>query len=137
MPLQTEEDVYRHMGTLLLQLAQEPEVRKVLADSGLVFRFRLIEPEAVITVDARPGVNAVRFGEESDPPPTGELRCKTTTAHRIWLGRANVMGEIMKGRIDYRGPLSQLQRLLPLLRAVVQRYPEHLRALGAEDLLNP
>ena len=131
----SSEEFYAAIGGLLERVREDRELYEALADSGLVFRFRHFDPEATITLDGRPGVNAIRYGED-DVPASGELQMSCDKAHAFWMGRLNIVAEVLSGRIAYRGSLSKLQRLLPLVKPARRHYPGHLRAIGMEHLLS-
>jgi hypothetical protein len=124
---------YKCVGGLLERVRATP-LAETLENANFVLRFRCVEPHAVVTVDTRPNVNAIRYGDD-DIPADIELTMHADVAHRFWLGQANPVAEVMAGRIVCRGPLSKLASALPLLRSARQLYPEHLRATGYAHLL--
>ena len=125
---------YTCVGGLLERVRGTVAIAQSFENSNLVVRFRCVEPDAVVTVDTRPDVNAIRYGDD-DIPADIELTMRADVAHRFWLGTANPVAEVMAGRIAYRGSLSKLTSVLPLLRSARELYPEHLRATGYADLL--
>ncbi|MAF09888.1 sterol carrier protein [Candidatus Poribacteria bacterium] len=131
---ESEAEFYKCIGGLLERVKHDPALYKSIADSGMVARFRYLEPDAVVTIDARKGVNEILFGD-SETPADIEMSMKADVAHRFWMGKVNVIAEVMAGRVSYRGPLSKLTRLLPLLKPAIRLYPDHLRSIGYERLL--
>jgi hypothetical protein len=131
---ESETDFYNCVGGLLQRMKDDPALFKSVADSGMVARFRYLEPDAVVTIDARKGVNEILFGE-SDVPADIEMSMHADVAHRFWMGKVNILAEVMAGRVSFRGPLSKLSRLLPLLKPAIKQYPDHLRSIGYEHLL--
>lgn len=131
---ESEADFYECIGGLLKRLKDDEKLYASFADSGMVARFRYLEPDAVVTIDARKGVNEIRFGE-SDVPADIEMSMHADLAHRFWMGKVNIIAEVMAGRVSCRGPLSKLSRLLPLLKPAIKMYPDHLRSIGHEHLL--
>ena len=128
------DEFYACVGGLLDKIKDDPALNGELADSGAVIRFRYVEPSAVITLDGREGVNAIFYGE-SELPAHVEMRMTADFAHHFWMGELNIVAEVLKGNIAYRGSLSSLKRLLPLIKPAMERYPEHLREIGCERLL--
>ncbi len=120
---------YACVGGLLQKIKQNPELYKLAADADMVARFRCVDPDAVISIDTRKGVNEIRFGEEG-PAPDIELSMPADMAHQFWMGELNVLAETLAGRIAYRGPLKKMIALIPLLKPAMKLYPQHLRDIG-------
>ena len=120
---------YACVGGLLEKIKQVPELYQLAADADMVARFRCADPDAVISIDTRKGVNEIRLGEEG-PAPDIELSMPADIAHRFWMGELNVLAETLAGRIAYRGPLKKMMRLIPLLKPAMKLYPQHLRDIG-------
>ncbi len=120
---------YACVGGMLLKIKHDPELYKHVADAGLVARFRCSDPDAVIVIDTRKGVNEIRFGDQG-PAPDIELSMSADAAHRLWLGELNILAETLAGRIAYRGPLKKMMELIPLMKPAMKLYPQHLREIG-------
>ncbi len=129
-----DQEVYACIGGLLQKVRDESAFYDELADSGLVLCVRCVDPDAAITIDARVGVNEIRYGVHEDVADI-ELRMTADVAHRVWLGEADIFTELMRGNIDVRGPLDKLARVRPLIKPARGYYPDHLRAIGCAHLL--
>ena len=130
-----DREVYACIGGLLRKVCDDSAFYDELADSGLVMRVRCVDPDAVITIDARAGVNEIRYGTYDDDVADVELRMTADVAHRVWLGQADIFTELMRGNIDIRGPLDKLARVRPLIKPARGFYPDHLREIGCAHLL--
>lgn len=128
----SSDQVYECIGGLFYKLKEDSEVSSQVKATNLVIRFSCFEPEAKITIDARPGREEIIYGN-CDLIPDVELTMSSDMAHEFWLGRVNVMTAITKRQIIPSGSLSKIMKLIPIIKSAVKIYPQYLKELGYEQ----
>jgi hypothetical protein len=121
------------------RLARDAEVGPLLRKTNLVVRLRVVDPAAVVTIDARrdappPDHVAVVLGE-SDLRPDVTLSSSADFAHQLWQGKADVMAALFGGRLGVEGDLGQAARFAPALQPIGGLYTRYLRDIGRVDLI--
>jgi hypothetical protein len=123
------------------RLARDPDVGPLLRKINLVVRFRLVEPEAVVTINARedarpPDWVSVVFGA-SDLRADVTLTSSADFAHELWQGKANIMAALFGGKLRVEGDLGRAAQIAPALQPIGGLYARHLRDTGRGDLIAP
>jgi ubiquinone biosynthesis protein UbiJ len=134
----TADDVHDHLGRLLQELANDPDLGSRLTHLDLVLQLRCRHPDATVTLVARAAdAPRVVVGEPGDdvPQPDVTLTMDADVAHHLWLGQQNVAIGIARGLIQAKGDGRKVIDLLGLTNDIVPRYEQLLRAAGREDLL--
>jgi hypothetical protein len=132
-------ELYKCIGGFFRRAATDPELGSRVAASGLTIRFEYSDPEAAVSVDARNDppdgvVFTVREGS-SDQPVDVLMTMPADVAHRFWLGRVNVIAAINSGQMKVIGPITQIMKLLPILKPAFDLYRTHLTEIGYAHLL--
>ena len=129
------DEVYRYIGRLFEQLAEDEELAPKFRKANTIVQYDYREPDSVITVRLQEGQPGdVDFGEtEMEPEVT--MRMEADTAHRFWLGKVNVTVALARGQIKAKGPVAKILRLVPLTKPVFPRYKAQLEAQGRTDLI--
>ena len=130
-----EDDVYRFIGRLLLELAADPELAPRLKRANTTVQYRLTDPESQITVDLRPDRKIQVDCGLSDLEPEVVMATTADTAHGFWLGRVNITAALARGEIKATGPVAKILRLVPLVQDSFPRYEQMLREAGRGDLV--
>jgi putative sterol carrier protein len=130
-----EQEVYEHIGRLLVGLANDDDLVARVQKADTVIQYVYRDPAATITVSIKAGEPAqVDLGATSLTPEV-VLSMDADTAHRFWLGQVNITVALARGQIRARGPVAKVLRLVPLIQPAFPRYRAQLEAAGREDLM--
>lgn len=131
----SERDVYDHIGRLLSEMVDDPELGPNFQRADTVVQYRYSKPDAVITVDLRRDEVAVCDCGETTLEPEVVMSMEADTAHRFFLGEVNVTIALARGEIRARGPVAKILKLVPLVKPFFPRYRALLEAKGRPDLV--
>jgi hypothetical protein len=134
---QDADDVYSHLGRLLQELSDDPELGPRFRKANTVVQYRTRHPDAVVTAKLIDGEDGRVDCGSTDLEPEVTLSMEADMAHRFWLGLVSPTKELARGNMQASGPVAKILRLVPLARPGFERYIERLRAEGREDLLEP
>jgi putative sterol carrier protein len=129
-----EQEVYRYLGQLFLDLLADEELAPQFRTANTVVQYRYHKPESQITVkllEAEDG--QVDLGETLLQPEV-IMTMDADIAHRFWLGKVNVTMALARGQIKAKGPVAKILKLVPLVKPVFPRYKAQLEAAGRHDL---
>lgn len=132
-----EDDVYRFIGRLFQELAEDPELAPRFKRANTVVQYRMEDPDSQITVDMRPDVPMRVDLGETDLDPEVVMTMNADTAHGFWLGNVNVTVALARGQISAKGPVAKVLKLVPLVKPVFPRYRQMLEQAGRDDLVAP
>ncbi|HYZ28913.1 MAG TPA: SCP2 sterol-binding domain-containing protein [Thermoleophilaceae bacterium] len=135
MHFKDERDVYAFIGTLLQDLAADPELAPKFRQANTTVQFQTHDPEAQITIDLSPDREMRVDLGPTDLEPEVVMASDADTAHGFWLGKVDVIAALSRGQIKARGPVAKVLRLVPLLQPAFDRYEQMLRDAGRLDLL--
>ena len=135
------EALYECLGTLFSTVAQDPVLGPKLAGSGLVIRFVYSDPDAQITVDTKNPPPAGQFFTihlgACDLKPEVLMTMKADVCHTFWLGKVNLLFALARRQIVAEGPIPKILKLLPIISPAYKLYPEILKKIGKQDLIQP
>jgi putative sterol carrier protein len=130
-----DNDVYRFIGRLLQELAQDPELAPQFRQADTTVRFALHDPDAQMTiVMCRDREMQVDLGP-SELDPEVVMSMAADTAHGFWVGKVNLTAALGSGEINATGPVAKILRFVPLVTPSFVRYEQMLREAGRTDLL--
>ena len=133
---QDEQEVYRHLGQLFLDLMEDDELMPKFRRANTIVEYAFRNPESKITVrireDAEPRVDL----GPSDLAPEVVMTMDADTAHRFWLGKVNVTVALARGQMKAKGPVAKILKLVPLTKPVFPRYKALLEQKGRRDLID-
>ncbi|HEX4719258.1 MAG TPA: SCP2 sterol-binding domain-containing protein [Thermoleophilaceae bacterium] len=130
-----ESDVYRFIGRLMQELAEDPELAPQFRQADTTVRFQLHDPDSQITVEmCREREMQVDLGA-SELDPEVVMTMAADTAHGFWVGKVNLTAALGSGDINATGPVAKILRFVPLVTPVFPRYEQMLREAGRTDLL--
>ncbi len=55
--------------------------------------------------------------------------------HEFWLGKVNIVTALLAGKMRAEGDVSQAVKFMPVLKPIIEIYPQVLRDLGRSDLI--
>lgn len=134
------EEMYKIYAALFDYVASDLEIGPQLAESNLIVRFEVSDPEGVITVNCRdkPDEEGKYFSYtcgESDLKPDITFINSSDFSHEFWHGKVNVMAAFLAGKIKAVGSIPKALKLLPIITPVFKVYPKVLSQIGREDLI--
>jgi SCP-2 sterol transfer family len=131
-----EQDVYRYLGQLFVELLADDELAPKFIEANTVVRYEYAKPTAQITVKLLSGEDGQVDLGPSDLEPEVVLAMDADVAHRFWLGKVNVAMAMARGQIKTQGPVAKILKLAPLVKPAQSHYRAILEAAGRSDLLN-
>jgi putative sterol carrier protein len=129
------EEVYRFIGRLFQDLAEDEELAPRFRKANTIVQYRYRDPESVITVKLIEDEDGEVDLGETDMEPELVMSMDADTAHRFWLGQVNPTVALARGQIKSKGPVAKVLKLVPLVRPVFPRYRRMLEEEGRQDLL--
>jgi len=111
----------------------DPLVRELVGDEPMVLKLELREPPLTVALDLGARPLAVRF--DTAEAGTVALCAKVDDLHALLAGAISVGGAITRKRVVVRGSAARLMRVMPFFFLAPYLYPQHLAALGRDDLL--
>jgi hypothetical protein len=129
-----EEDVYRYLGQLFLDLLADEELAPQFRTANTVVQYRYRNPESQITVKLLEDEEGQVDLGATQLEPEVIMTMDADIAHRFWLGKVNVTVALARGQIKAKGPVAKILKLVPLVKPVFPRYKAQLEAAGRSDL---
>lgn len=130
-----DEDVYRFIGRLFQELAEDPELAPRFQAANTTVQYQMSDPDSQITVEMLPERPLRVDLGDSDLDPEVIMSMEADTAHRFWLGKVNVTVALARGQMKAKGPVAKILKLVPLVKPVFPRYQHMLEEAGREDLI--
>jgi len=117
-----EQEVYRYLGQLFLDLLADEELAPQFRTANTVVQYRYHKPDSQITVKLLEDEEGqVDLGQTLLEPEV-IMTMDADTAHRFWLGKVNVTMALARGQIKAKGPVAKILKLVPLVKPVFPRY---------------
>jgi putative sterol carrier protein len=129
-----DQEVYRHLGRLFLDLLADEELARQFRTANTVVQYRYRKPESQITVKLLEGEDGQVDLGATQLEPEVVMTMDADVAHRFWLGKVNVTVALARGQIKTKGPVAKILKLVPLVKPVFPRYRAQLEAAGRSDL---
>jgi hypothetical protein len=134
-----QDEMYAVQRAFFDRIARDPMIGPTLQKSNLVIRFKLHDPDGLITIDCRaPGADGRFFSTvfgKSDLQPDLTLLSSADISHEFWLGRVNIVTALVSGKARAQGDISQAMKIMPVLRPMVDVYVQVLKESGRPDLI--
>ena len=132
----SDEDVYQHLGRLLVEMCADPVLGPQWQRADTVVQYRTFDPDTQSTVDLRAdSVPTAYLGGTDVLVPEVTMTMSADTAHRFFLGEVCVPVAIARGEIVTAGPAGKVLKLLPLVKPFFPRYRALIEASGRADLV--
>jgi putative sterol carrier protein len=130
-----EQEVYRYIGQLFLDLAEDDELWPKFQRANTIVQYQFRNPESQITVRMQDGADAQVDCGPTELDPEVLMTMEADTAHRFWLGKVNVTVALARGQMKAKGPVAKILKLVPLVKPVFPRYKKMLEDGGRQDLM--
>ena len=121
-----EEQIYEVFGGLWSEVLAESKLSEKLRKTKLTMKFILKDPEGCMWI----AHDRVLTGSEADQDASITMELPTDMAHEFWLDKLNLGSALSSNEVKVRGPLPKLMGLLPMLKFVYKKYPEHCKKHG-------
>ena len=129
------DEVYRYIGRLFEQLAEDEELAPKFRKANTIVQYQYRDPESQITVRLQEGEDGQVDCGETTMEPEVVMTMDADTAHRFWLGKVNVTVALARGQMKAKGPVAKILKLVPLTKPIFPRYRALLEEDKREDLL--
>lgn len=107
-------------GELWLKMIHETEFGPSIKNDDISILFIIHDPEVVMFVDG----DGVRFGAEAEKKDAlVTMKMSGDIVHQFWLQNLNVPNAMALRHIRARGPVTQVLKLLPMLKPGQAFYP--------------
>jgi putative sterol carrier protein len=126
-----EAEVHRYLGGIFDQ-AFTGDLGDKLAETGMVLRLNITDPDAVLTVDL-PNREVIRGSTAEEPSAT--LTMSGDNANKFWQGKLNMMSAMATRKLKVEGNVMSMMKLQSSAEHLYEAYATQLRADGRTDLL--
>lgn len=110
----TEQEVYDDLGKILVSAAADEGLSARLKETDAVVQYRVSEPTATLTLDARKRSGTkVELGETKLEPDI-VFALEADVAHDLLNGELNLTAALSSGAIATKGPVTKVLKLLPV-----------------------
>jgi putative sterol carrier protein len=130
-----EQEVYRYIGQLFLDLAEDDELWPKFQRANTIVQYQFRNPESQLTVRMQEGADPQVDLGATEMDPEVLMTMDADTAHRFWLGKVNVTVALARGQMKAKGPVAKILKLVPLVKPVFPRYKKMLEDGGRTDLM--
>ena len=114
----TEQEVYDGLGAVLKNAAADGGARARLQQADAIVQYRLTDPAATITVDARASSDTkVDLGETQLEPEIVFL-LPADTAQKLFAGDLALTEALATGEIASKGPVAKMLKMLPAIAGI-------------------
>jgi len=134
-----QEEMWAIQRAFFDRVARDPVIGPQLQKSNLIIRFKVHEPDGVVTINCRDipeeGKYFATVYGESDLRPDLTLVSSADISHEFWLGRVNIVTALLSGKTRAEGDIGQAVKFMPVLKPIFEIYPQVLKDLGRGDLI--
>jgi hypothetical protein len=130
----SSDEVYRFLGGLFECAVADDALAAATADSGVVVRLRLHDPECELILDL-PGRRVLLGDAGADVVAAVELEMAADAAHGLWLGQVQPAVLLATRKVRVRGSVRKLLRMQSVGERLIPVYENLLREANREDLL--
>jgi hypothetical protein len=135
----SQDEMYSIQRAFFDRVARDPEIGPQLQKSKLVIRFKVHDPDGVVTINCRDipeeGKYFVTVFGESDLRPDLTLVSSADIGHEFWQGKVGIVTSLLSGKTRAEGDVSQAVKFMPVLKPIFAIYPQVLKDLGRADLI--
>ena len=134
------EEMYEIYASLFDLLGRDSWIGLRLANAGLVVRFRLSDPDGMVTLNMRDkpmrsGMYVDYVLGECAIEPDVVFEASSDFSNRFLQGKANIIRALITGQIRAKGRTEKILKLIPVIKPVFEIYSRLLREKGWDHLL--
>jgi hypothetical protein len=134
-----QEEMYAVQRAFFDRVARDPEIGPQVQKSKLVIRFKVHDPDGIVTINCRDIPEAGKYFDTvfgpSDLQPDLTLLSSADINHELWQGKVNLVTALLGGKARAEGDISQAVKFMPALNPIFDIYPQVLKDLGRADLI--
>ena len=131
------DDVYRFIGELMKELADDEQLGPMFRRANTIVRYETHDPESVITVKLIDGEESRVDCGETALEPEVTMTMHADVAHLFWLEKVSPTVALARGQMKAKGPVAKILKLVPLVKPAFPRYVQMIEEAGRDDLLLP
>ena len=120
------EQTYEVFGGLWQEVLAESKLSEKLRKMKLTMKFITRNPDGCMWI----AHDRVLTGPEADQDAIITMELPANMAHEFWLDKLNLGQALSSNEVKVKGPLPKLMGLLPMLKFVYKKYPEHCKKHG-------
>jgi hypothetical protein len=127
---ESKEKMETVLGGLFEKLLADPEFGPKFAQTGIIIRFNITDPDSTLWVTPGGETNGKVIWGQTDLKATVEMSLSGDTCHKFWLKQISMPIALAKGLIKAKGPMPKVLKLLPLLKPAYETYPAWAESHG-------
>ena len=121
-----EEQTYEVFGGLWREVLSEGKLSEKLRKMKLTMKFITRNPDGCMWIC----YDTVLTGPEADRDAVITMELPADMAHEFWLDNLELGKALISNEVKVRGPLPKLMGLMPMLKFVYKKYPDHCEKHG-------
>ncbi len=134
-PVRNKEELVKILSELWDRIFATKEIVDAVSGVKIVTRFRYTDIDAAIYIDTTGDTPKYYWDPEDKVAFDVEMILSTETSHKFWMEELNVPLALAGRKIVAKGSVQKALKLIPALKPAFALYPQVLRDLGREDLL--
>jgi len=134
-PYKDKEEFVKILSTLWERIFNTPEIMQGLGGEKIIVKFRFTDFDTSLYIDNSGDKPAYYWDAEGDAPFDVEMIQNSETSHKFWMEDLNVPLAIATRKVVAKGSVQKALKLLPALKPDFRLYPQVLREMGRDDLL--
>ena len=134
-PYKDKQEFVKILSALWDRIFSTPEVMEKLGGEKIIVKFRYTDFDTSLFIDNSGETPTYYWDPEGDAPFDVEMIQNSETSHKFWMEDLNVPMAIATRKVVAKGSVQRALKLLPALKPAFKLYPEILREMGREDLV--
>ena len=127
LDLNETEKVYQLQKEVFERVGREaPHARQGIINARIALRLKFTDVPAEITISGKTGRFEVHTGSNGLRPDF-DVQLSTLTARQVLLKQVRLGDAVLRGQIQWKGPIWQLPLLSELFQAAQRAYPSVLK----------
>jgi hypothetical protein len=127
------EEVEKFLGGIWEKMGSDADLGPKLRAANTVMRANYTDPPAQVTITCDASGVTVDRGS-SDKTAIATLNMAADMGNRFWLGAVNLPMALSRGQITSEGKMSEIMKLLPMLKPAFALYKQMLADEGRPEL---
>lgn len=128
------EEAEHFLGAIWERMGADPDLGPKLRSTNTVMRAIYTDPPGQVTITCNETDGVVLERGDTDTEPLVTLFMAADMGNRFWLGAVNMPMALSRGQIKAEGQMSDIMKLLPMLKPAFALYRGILEEAGRTDL---
>ena len=133
------EQLFNVYKAFFQSITSDEAIGKRLARCGSIIWFEVTDPAYEFTLDFKNEPAEGAFGAYFLGPCTLEpdigISCHSDYFHRFWHGLENPYSAVASGKIKFKGSVTSLIRLVPVIKPAFTQFPKVLKNLNLNSMI--